>query len=120
MSNKEIHVRALQLGERIDVKGLEREDAFSSAPLAFRTGGDGMAVLVKSGAAVFINMTPVEEEQLISSLAGRILSPLAEREAETVRLVVKPTEDELLSSSGALQIKAADTTGSCSLPRRWP
>jgi uncharacterized Rmd1/YagE family protein len=110
MDTKEIPVRALQLGERIDVKGLEREDAFSSAPLAFRTGGDGMAVLVKSGAAVFINMTPVEEEQLISSLAGRILSPLADREAETVRLVVKPTEDEVLSSSGALQIKAADTT----------
>ncbi len=40
MNNKEIHVRALQLGERIDVKGLEREDAFSSVPLAFRTSGE--------------------------------------------------------------------------------
>jgi hypothetical protein len=28
MNTKEIPVRALQLGERIDVKGLEREDAF--------------------------------------------------------------------------------------------
>jgi uncharacterized Rmd1/YagE family protein len=110
MDNKEIPVRALQLGERIDVKGLEREDAFSSAPLAFRTSRDGMAVLFKSGAAVFINMTPVEEEDLVRSLRPRILAPLAERETETLRLVVKPTEDELLSSSGALQIKSADTT----------
>jgi uncharacterized Rmd1/YagE family protein len=110
MNAKEIPVRALQLGERIDVKGLEREDAISSTPLAFPTSGEGMAVLFKSGAAVFFNMTPVEEEALVRSLASRILSPLAERETETVRLAVKPTEDELLSSSGALQIKAADTT----------
>jgi uncharacterized Rmd1/YagE family protein len=109
MNAKEIPVRALQLGERIETKGLEREDAFASVPLAFRTSGDGMAVLFKSGAAVFINMTPVEEEGLIRSLAPRILAPLSERETETARLVVKPNEDELLSTSGALQIKAADT-----------
>ena len=72
MNNKEIHVRALQLGERIDLKGLEREDAFSSVPLAFRTSGDGIAVLFKSGAAVFIGMNPVEEEALIRGLAERI------------------------------------------------
>jgi uncharacterized Rmd1/YagE family protein len=110
-TTKEIPVRALQLGERIDVKGLEREDAFSSAPLAFRTDGDGMAVLFKSGAAVFVNMTPIAEEELVRSLSLRIVSPLVERETEMLRLVVKPAEDELLSaSSGALQIKAADTT----------
>jgi uncharacterized Rmd1/YagE family protein len=109
MDSKEIPVRALQLGERIDIKGLEREDAFSSSPLAFRTGGEGMAVLFKSGAAVFLNMTPIAEEELVGSLAARVVSPLNERETETVRLVVKPTEDELLPSSGALQIKAADS-----------
>jgi uncharacterized Rmd1/YagE family protein len=108
MDTKEIPVRALQLGERIEAKGLEREDAFSSTPLAFRTSGDGMAVLFKSGAAVFINMTPIAEEELVHSLSPRIVSPLTERETEMVRLVVKPTEDELLPSSGALQIKAAD------------
>ena len=68
MNNRVIQVRALQLGERIDVKGLEREDAFSSVPLAFRTSGDGIAVLFKSGAAVFIAMKPVDEEQLIRGL----------------------------------------------------
>jgi uncharacterized Rmd1/YagE family protein len=108
MSNKRIHIRALQIGERIEVKGLEREDAFSSVPLAFRTGGDGIAVLFKSGAAVFISMTPVEEEQLIRSLGERVIEPLADREAETVMIVVKPEEDALLSPSGDMQIKSAD------------
>ena len=108
MNNKVIHVRALQLGERIDVKGLEREDAFSSVPLAFRTSGEGIAVLFKSGAAVFIGMNPVDEEQLIRSLADRIIEPLAVRETESVRLVVKAEDEGLLSPSGDLQIKAAD------------
>ena len=108
MNSREINVRALQLGERIEVKGLEREDAFSSVPLAFRTSGEGIAVLFKSGAAVFIGMNPVDEEALIRGLAERIIEPLAERETETVRLIVKPDEDALLSPSGDLQIKSAD------------
>jgi len=108
MNNKIINVRALQLGEHIDVKGLERDDAFSTAPLAFRTSGDGIAVLFKSGAAVFIGMNPVDEEQLIAGLADRVATPLMERETETLRLVVRPEEDGLLSPGGDLQIKSAD------------
>ncbi len=108
MSNKEIAVRALQLGEHIDVKGLEREDAFSSVPLAFRTSAGGMVVLFKSGAAVFFGMNPVDEEGLIRSLASRIALPLEERETETVRLLVKPEEEEGVSSASGLQIKTAD------------
>jgi uncharacterized Rmd1/YagE family protein len=108
MNNRIIHVRALQLGERIDVKGLEREDAFSSVPLAFRTSGDGIAVLFKSGAAVFIAMNPVDEEQLIRGLADRIIAPLADRETESVRLIVKGEDEGMLTPTGDLQIKAAD------------
>lgn len=108
MSNNVINARALQLGERIDVKGLEREDAFSAVPLAFRTGPESIAVLFKSGAAVFIGMNPVDEERLIRSLADRIIAPLDERETEAVRLVVRPEEDALVSPAGELQIKSAD------------
>ena len=108
MGNREIRVRALQLGEHIDVKGLEREDAFSSVPLAFRTSGGGMAALFKSGAAVFFDMNPVDEEGMIRSLSPRILAPLDERETENVRLLVKPDEEEGVSSASGLQIKTAD------------
>ncbi len=108
MNDTSIPVRALQLGERIDLKGLEREDTFSTNPLAFRTRAGGTAVLFKSGAAVFINMTPVEEDDLVQSLGLRISAPLAERESEAARLVVKPGEDELIGATGALQLKSAD------------
>lgn len=108
MDRPDITIRALQLGERIDLKGLERDDAFSSNPLAFRTGSNGTVVLFKSGAAVFIGMSPLEEEALVDTLMPRIEGPLSERESETTLLTVRPDADELLSVSGTIQLHAAD------------
>jgi required for meiotic nuclear division protein 1 len=48
-------VRALLLGEGLDLKGLERQDAFSINPLAFNTSANGTAMLFKFGAVVFFN-----------------------------------------------------------------
>lgn len=108
MDRPDITIRALQLGERIDLKGLEREDAFSSNPLAFRTASNGTVVLFKSGAAVFIGMSPPEEEALVDTLMPRIEGSLAERESETTLLAVRPEADELLSVSGTIQLRSLD------------
>jgi uncharacterized Rmd1/YagE family protein len=104
----DVTARALQLGERIDLKGLERDDTFSMSPLAFRTPEGATVVLFKSGTAVFIDMNPVAEEHMVRSLAGRIAGTLTERETESARLVVKPEEEELIGASGALQLKSLD------------
>jgi uncharacterized Rmd1/YagE family protein len=101
-------VRALLLGEGLDLKGLERQDAFSINPLAFNTSANGRAMLFKFGAVVFFNLTPIEEDGLIHGLEQRILGPLSEREIETALLVAAPDEEDLLSKSGAIQIKSTD------------
>src|SRR5919109_1519356 len=101
-------VRALQLGERIDLKGLEREDAFSTNPLGFRTANGGTVVLFKFGAAVFFALTPVEEEGLISSLRSRVDELLVERESETARVMVRLDAEDLVTSSGAIQLQSVD------------
>jgi uncharacterized Rmd1/YagE family protein len=108
MSPSDVNVRALLLGEGLDLKGLEREDCFSTNPLGFRTSANGTAMLFKSGAAVFLNMTPIEEEALIKGLEPRIIGRLEEREVETAVIVTGPAEDELLSKTGAIQLKSAD------------
>jgi uncharacterized Rmd1/YagE family protein len=108
MPSAGIPVRALQLGDSLDIKGLEREDSFSANPLAFRTASGGTASLFKSGAVVFFNMTPVEEEDLVRGLGPRIIDPLDEREIETTQIIVKPAEEELVSNVRALQVKSAD------------
>lgn len=108
MSAVGLLVRALQLGDSLEIKGLEREDSFSANPLAFRTVSGGTATLFKSGAVVFFGMTPVEEEDLIRGLGPRIIDPLEEREIETTQIVVKAGDEELVGSLGALQLKSAD------------
>jgi uncharacterized Rmd1/YagE family protein len=103
-----VTVRALQLGERLDLNGLEREDTFSTNPLAFRTPEGGTVVLMKSGTVVFIGLTPVAEEGLIASLGSRVDEPVTERESETARIVVKPAEEDLSGPYGTLQLKGLD------------
>lgn len=99
-----VTARALQLAERIDLKGLEREDQFSSSPLAFRTGR-GAAVLFRFGTAVFIGLNPIEEEAIVSGLTGRLIEPTTLREAETVQLLLKRDADEQALPSGAIVLK---------------
>jgi uncharacterized Rmd1/YagE family protein len=108
MPATELLVRALQLGDGLEIKGLEREDAFSTNPLAFKTLRGGTTALFKSGAVVFFGMTPVEEEELIRGLGSRIIDPLDEREIETTQIVVKASDEELVASIGSLQLKGTD------------
>jgi uncharacterized Rmd1/YagE family protein len=110
MSEAGLLARALQLGERIDLKGLERDDMFSTSPLAFRTPQGGAVVLFKTGTAVFLGLDPVAEDALIESLAGRISEPLDEgdRESETAQLTVRPDADDLSGPAGTLHVKSLD------------
>lgn len=101
--------RALQLSERIDIKGLERADSFSKTPLAFRTASGGTVVLFRSGAAVFIGLNPIEEDDIVRVLGERLIEPLSEHEIETADIVVKGGEDAV-GPSGTVCLKAADTT----------
>ncbi len=109
MSSEGIIVRALLLGEGLDLKGLERQDAFSVNPLAFTTSANGTAMLFKFGAVVFFNMTPIEEESLIHGLEHRTIGPLKDREIETALVVTAPEEEDLLSKTGAIQLRSTDS-----------
>jgi len=104
-----ISIRAIQVGERLDLKGLEREDAFSTDPLGFKTASGGSVMLFKSGAAVFAGLTPVEEEGIIAGLGVRIAGALDERESEAAQIVLRPDADDNVSSTGIIQFKQADS-----------
>jgi hypothetical protein len=67
-SKRQITPRALLLGERIDVAGLERSDVISTTPLAFRAGREGYAIVFRYGAVVLIGLSLIEEDELIRGL----------------------------------------------------
>jgi len=99
-------VRALLLGDRIETAGLERNDLLSTLPLAFHAGERGIVVLFRYGVAVLIGMSPLEEDEVIRGLDGRIVGPTQPREEETVQIEVAPGKDDQPMSSGVIVVKA--------------
>lgn len=99
-----ITVRAMLLGDRIDTAGLERSDVLSSLPLAFRAGEKGIVILFRYGVAVMIAMSPLEEDEVIRRLNGRVIDPIQRREEETVQIEVAPDKDEQFAS-GVIVVK---------------
>jgi uncharacterized Rmd1/YagE family protein len=105
MSTSPLIARALQIAERIDLKGLDRPDQFSSSPLAFRSASGGTVVLFRFGAAVFIGMNPLEEEAIIKGLEGRLVEKVADRETETAQIAIKADGEDQPLPDGTIVLK---------------
>ncbi|MFC3674509.1 RMD1 family protein [Ferrovibrio xuzhouensis] len=99
-------VRAILLGERIDTTGLERSDAISTVPFAFRVGDRGMVALFRYGAAVIAGLSPVEEDDILRMIQPRVSgshTPL-EDEVATIRIGDAGGEDAI-PPGGPLQLR---------------
>jgi len=105
-SDSRITVRALLVGDRIDTVGLERPDILSATPLAFRVEGGSFVVIFRYGVVVMFGMTPLQEDEIINSLAGRIVGRYERREQETAQIEIAPDKDEQIGPSGAICLKA--------------
>jgi uncharacterized Rmd1/YagE family protein len=104
-----ITVRALLLGDRIETAGLERNDLLSRLPLAFRAGENGVVALFRYGVAVLLGMSPLEEEEVIRQLDGRVVGPIKFREEETIQIEIAPDKDDQFTQSGAIVLKVLTT-----------
>src|SRR5215475_7838613 len=102
---RQLTARALLLGERIDVAGLERSDLISTTPLAFRAGHSGYAVLFRYGAVVLIGLSVVEEDELIRGLKPRVAVPFARAEDETVTIEIAPEREDQIAPGGPIALR---------------
>lgn len=103
-----LSVHAVQLGERLDLKGLEIGDCFSKIPLAFRTSRDATVVVFKTGAVVFFAADGAQKDAILQQLQERIISRLPEADAETLLIAVDPAGDDTVGPSGNVSLKSAD------------
>jgi uncharacterized Rmd1/YagE family protein len=87
--------RALLLGDRIDVAGLERADAISTSPLAFHVGQNGKVALYRFGVAVMVGLTPLEEEDVLARLKDRVVGARLRKEDEIATLLIGEAEDRI-------------------------
>src|SRR5215470_10598157 len=104
-SRRQMTARALLLGERIDVAGLERSDVISTTPLAFRAGHEGYAVLFRYGALVLIGLSVVEEDELIRGLKPRIAGAFNRPEDESVTIEIVPDRDDQIAPGGPISTR---------------
>src|SRR5262249_24594299 len=108
-ANRQLIARALLLGERIDLAGLERSDVISTTPLAFRAGQGGYVVLFRYGAVVLIGLSPVEEDELIRGLTPRITGPFANPENESATIEISSERDDQISPGGPISLRDLST-----------
>ena len=82
-----LRVRALCLGERIDVRALESTSRLSTqAPLCLTAGEHGAMVVFRYGAAVLFNVSPLEEASVVALLAQFVGDPFAKPETEELEI----------------------------------
>jgi uncharacterized Rmd1/YagE family protein len=96
--------RAVLLGERIDTAGLERREALSTAPLAFRVGDQGIAVVLRQGVVVLIGLDPLAEDEVIRSIAPRVIAPFPDHEEEVARLAPAEGREERVDPDGVVRV----------------
>jgi len=85
--SRKIVIRALALGERIDTAGLERPDTIATVPLAFHAGGDGRVAIYRFGIVVLAGLSPLEEDETVTRLQGRVTGARARVEDEETAII---------------------------------
>lgn len=102
-SNKHsIPVRALLVGERIDLRSLEATQRLATAPLAVHAGANGLAVLFRYGAVVLFGLSPMEEVEFLKSLAPMISGAYTKSESEELTINMEPDKAEGVEVGGII------------------
>jgi hypothetical protein len=70
-----IAVRALLIGERIDVRAFGASDRIAAAPLLVRAGEGRAAAVLRYGAVVLFNMNDGDETALLEAVRPYVSDP---------------------------------------------
>jgi uncharacterized Rmd1/YagE family protein len=89
-----VSVRALLLGERLDLKGLESAERLASNPLTIVVGPHQYGVLFRYGVVVLFGVAPLQEVTFVEELARLVGQPYAKRETEDAVLRVDASADD--------------------------
>jgi uncharacterized Rmd1/YagE family protein len=89
-----VSVRALLLGERIDLKGLEATQRLATNPLLIQAGDGQYAALFRYGAVVLFGVNPLQEVTFVDQLMRLVGQPYGKRESEETRLRVDAAGEE--------------------------
>jgi uncharacterized Rmd1/YagE family protein len=93
-SRPEIAVRAMLMGERIDVRGFSADGKLGTHPLVISVGTESLAVLFRFGAAVLFNASRDNEAALLREVGPSVAQPYSTPETEAVTLRIDAGREE--------------------------
>lgn len=108
---KTLRAVAYFVGERLDLRSLDREKPLSEGPLTLRAGRAGLAVAFRYGAVVLFHLQPVEEAAFLASLAPFVSHPFEQAESDEAEIHINAEERERAAPDGTIRLREA------SLPR---
>lgn len=89
-----IHVRALYVGQRLDLRSFASSQRLGISPLVIAEGQQGCVALFRYGVVVLYGLTPVEEMNFLKGLAPLISDPIEEPIIEAAELVLGDIDSE--------------------------
>jgi uncharacterized Rmd1/YagE family protein len=95
------------IGERIDVRALERGESLATSPLSLRAGAAGLVIIFRYGAVVLFNQDPIEEAALLDSLGPFVRGPFEDPESDEADIHIDPDGRERVDPDGTLVLREA-------------
>ena len=96
---KSFKVRAILIGDRIDLRSLEGRERLALDPVTVPAGASGIAVIFRYGAAVLFDVDPAEEQEFLREFRPLVQQPYDRPETESVDVAVDPGVQEGLTGS---------------------
>ena len=90
---RELKARAVLVGQRLDLRALESTERLAIAPLTLPVG-PGCAILLRYGAVVFFDVSPMEEVSFLSHLKPFVTEPYTNPETEALEIHIDPEAKE--------------------------
>jgi uncharacterized Rmd1/YagE family protein len=100
-----IRARSWCLGERIDVRALERGEVLALHPLTVRSGRDGCAMIFRYGVVVLFELEPAEEAAFLHALGPFVRASFEAPEREEAEIAIEPEQEESVDASGTLRLQ---------------
>jgi required for meiotic nuclear division protein 1 len=106
-TQRPVAVRAVLLGERLDVHRFDHQEPLARLPLTIAVYEGGIAVLFRYGVVVLLNVALAAERALIERLSSLVVDPFEPRESDEVRIEIRPDVDDQIDATGMIGLKQA-------------
>jgi len=106
-ANARISVRAMAIGERIDVRAFGSSDRIAAGPLLVRAGAGRAAAVLRYGAVVLFNMDVDDETAFLEAIKPYVADPYPEPDFERMTIAVVPGSDGIVNADGSIALSAA-------------